>query len=84
MTARKSMSNARRAANKKWNDANLKDRYDRIQIVVPKGEKNLFKESADIAGESLSAYIVEAVRQRIAREQRAGGGFGIVDQGDRD
>lgn len=84
MPVRKPMSNARRAANKKWNDANLKDRYDRIQIVVPKGEKDLFKESADIAGESLSAYIVESVRQRIAREQRVGDGFGITGRSDRD
>ena len=30
---------AKKRANKKWNDANLKEKYDRIQVVVPKGEK---------------------------------------------
>ena len=38
MADKKPMSEAKRAANKKWNDANLKDKYDRIQLVVPKGD----------------------------------------------
>lgn len=84
MPDRKPMTEARRLANKKWNDANLKEKYDRIQVVVPKGEKDLIKAAADSAGESLSAYVATAVRQRIAREQRAGGGFGITGMDDLD
>lgn len=68
MSEKKPMSDARKAANKKWNDANLKEKYDRIQVVVPKGEKDIIKSYADKAGESISAYIVESVRQRMERE----------------
>ena len=79
MADRKPMSEAKRAANKKWNDANLKDKYDRIQLVVPKGDKDIIKAAADQAGESVSAYIVAAVRERMERE---GVGFGISTPGD--
>lgn len=75
MADKKPMSEARKAANKKWNDANLKDKYDRIQLVVPKGEKDLIKAAADQVNESVSAYIYAAVRQRMERE---GVGFGIL------
>lgn len=79
MADKKPMSEAKRAANKKWNDANLKDKYDRIQLVVPKGYKDVIKAAADQAGESVSAYIVAAVRERMERE---GVGFGISTPGD--
>ena len=75
MADKKPMSEAKRAANKKWNDANLKDKYDRIQLVVPKGEKDLIKAAADQVNESVSAYIYAAVRERIKRE---GVGFSIL------
>jgi hypothetical protein len=81
MADKKPMSEAKRAANKKWNDANLKDKYDRIQLVVPKGDKDVIKAAADQAGESVSAYIVAAVRERMARE---GVCFGISTPGDSD
>ena len=77
MADRKPMSEARRAANKKWNDTNLKEKYDRIQLVVPKGEKDIIKAAADRSGESVSAYIVEATRQRMAREKNMGAGSGF-------
>lgn len=70
MSEKKPMSDARKAANKKWNDANLKEKYDRIQVVVPKGDKDIIKSFADKAGESVSAYIVEAVRQRMERDMQ--------------
>ncbi len=74
MADKKPMTEARKAANKKWNDANLKEKYDRIQLVVPKGEKDSIKAAADLVNESVSAYIYAAVRQRMERE---GVGFGI-------
>lgn len=88
MADKKPMSEARRAANKKWNDANMKERYDRVQLVLQKGEKDIIKAAADKSGCSLSAYIVEAIRQRMEREGvsqvaaestegNAGGGFGF-------
>lgn len=67
------LSEARKQANKKWNDANMKERYDRIQLVVPKGKKEVIQQYADGSGESMSAYIVEAVDMRMS----AGGSYGI-------
>ncbi len=68
MAEKKPMSDARRAANKKWNDANLKDKYDRIQLVVPKGEKDTIKAAADLVGESVNAYVYGAIRERMQRD----------------
>ncbi len=65
------ISEARKRANKKWNDANMKDRYDRVQLVIPKGLKELWQSAAQKAGLSLNAYITEAVEAK-----RAGGGYG--------
>ena len=67
---------AKKKANKKWNDENMKDRYDRIQIVVPKGQKGIIQAAAERCGESASAYIVKAIAERMEREAM-GGGFGL-------
>ena len=71
------MSEAKKRANKKWNDDNLKDRYDRIQIVVPKGQRDIIKAAAEAAGESTNNYIRIAIEQRMEREQAGGDGFHI-------
>ena len=39
--------------------------YDRISVIVPKGEREQIKSAADAAGESLNAYIVGAIRDRM-------------------
>lgn len=75
MADKKPMTEARKAANQKWNNDNLKDRYDRIQLVVYKGEKECIKAAADRAGQSVSSYIATAVRERMERE---GMGYGIL------
>lgn len=62
------LSEARKKANKKWNDANMKERYDRIQLVVPKGEKDSIKLHAEQQGESLNAFINRAILETIARD----------------
>ena len=46
--------------------------YDRINLSIPKGLKEEWQASAQRAGLSLNAYILEAVEAR-----RAGAGFGI-------
>ena len=72
------MSEARKKANQKWNDENLKVRYDRIQIVVAKGQKEVIQAAAAACGESVSEYIKNAVAQRMEREQvQPGDDFGI-------
>ena len=66
------MSEAKKKANKKWNDENLRERYDRIQLVVPKGQKDIINAVAKAAGESTNNYIRIAIEQRMEREYMGG------------
>lgn len=68
------ISEAKKRANKKWNDANMKDRYDRVQLVLPKGQKEVIQAAARAKGESVNAYIYTAILQRVKQE---GGGYDI-------
>ena len=68
MAEKKPMSEARKAANKKWNDAHLRDKYDRVQLVVPKGDKEKIKAAADKAGLSVNAYIQKAIQERMIKD----------------
>lgn len=63
------VSEAQKRASKKWNDANMRERYDRIQIVVPKGEKDVIKEAAEECGETVSEFIRRAVEMRIESQK---------------
>ena len=66
-----SMSEAKKKANKKWNDANLKERYDRIQLVVPKGKKEIIQ-NALRDGESVNGFINALIDKELAAR-----GFGF-------
>ena len=55
------ISEAQKKATRKWNDANL----DRINLVIPKGEKANIKAHADKCGESVNAFIKKAIADRI-------------------
>ena len=41
--------------------------YDRINLLVPKGGKEQIQAAADAAGQSINAYILDAVRERMQR-----------------
>ncbi len=62
------LSEARKRANKKWNDENMKTKYDRIQIVVPKGKKPILQEHAINEGESLNGFVNRAIDETIERD----------------
>lgn len=59
------MSEAKKKANKKWNDSHLKERYDRIQLVVYKGKKEKIKAYADSKGESVNAFVNRAIDEAM-------------------
>lgn len=63
------LSEARKRANKKWNDANMTVKYDHAHLVIPKGDKDVIKAAAEEAGQSVNAYILQAIEERIQREQ---------------
>lgn len=48
------------AVKRKWNSAH----YDRIFVLVRKGEKEKIKEDARLEGKSLNEYILEAIREK--------------------
>ncbi len=51
-------------ATKKWNDKNMAERYERIQVIVQKGERAVLKSLAKEKGYSVSKYIIEAVNEK--------------------
>lgn len=42
--------------------------YDRIALVVPKGQKDIIKAHAESQGESLNGFIQRAIAEAMARE----------------
>ena len=53
------------ASKRKWTNEN----YEYTQLVTQKGEKERIKQAAMQAGQSVNAYVVEAVRRRMEQEQ---------------
>ena len=63
MSERKTLSDARKRANKKWNDETLSKKYDRIQLVVPKGRKADIEACAKAKGMSVNGWICGYIRE---------------------
>ena len=57
-------SKARIEANKRYNDK----AYDRIAVVVPKGRKKIIKQAAEKAGQSVNAYVQQAINERLEKD----------------
>ena len=55
---------AKKASNKKWDSANL----DRMSLALPAGSKERIVIAAAAAGQSVNAYIGQAINDRIERE----------------
>ncbi len=56
------------AVKNKWN-ANA---YDRVAVVVPKGQKDVIKAHAESRGESVNAFIQRAIAEAMARDAEKG------------
>ena len=73
------MGTARTKANNKWNAK----AYDRVNLVLKKETsptKDEVQAAADAKGESLNAYIVEAIRQRLESDIPTEGTTGEVEK----
>lgn len=44
--------------------------YDRINLTVPKGQKESIKAHADAQGESVNAFIFRAITETIERDEK--------------
>lgn len=69
------ISKAQQAAVKKYNDA----KYDRIEVKVKKGAKELLKAAAEASGESLNEYVGKAVSIRYGSPVHLGTEGGEAD-----
>ncbi len=69
------MTEAKKRANKKWNDTNMKEKYDRIQLIVPKGKRGTIKAAAQANGESVNAFINRLIDIEL---ERLGRGYGFA------
>lgn len=43
----------------------ISEKYDRINLTMPRGEKAIIKEKAAAVGESVNEYINKAIKQRM-------------------
>jgi uncharacterized protein (DUF1778 family) len=61
------MGTARTRANNKWNAK----AYDRINLTVPKGQKETIKAYAESRGESMNGFICKAIEQAMEKEKES-------------
>lgn len=62
----------------KYNNEYNAKKYDRITIVVPKGNKEIIQDAAECNGESVNAFINRLIEQELKRTGRS---FGFIDSG---
>lgn len=43
--------------------------YDRINIAVPKGQKDIIKACAEAKGQSINAYINSAIEEKLKQDK---------------
>ena len=65
--AERKNSEARIRANNKYNDK----AYDRINIAVPKGQKEAIKAHAEVRGESVNGFVNRAIAETMERDKAA-------------
>lgn len=69
------MSPASKAQQKAVNKY-MKENYDRINLTVPKGQKEAIKAHAERRGESTNAFINRAIAEAMERDRGAEGDSG--------
>ena len=77
------ISEAKKKANKKWNDANLKERYDRLQLVVPKGKKEKIQAAAEQQHTSVNGFINGLIDNELERMEVSEGGDSGFSSGEK-
>ncbi len=62
-----SVSKAQQASVNRYVKAN----YDRINVTMPKGCKDIIKAHAETRGESVNAFVNRAINEAMARDESA-------------
>ncbi len=52
----------------KYQNEFKKKNYDRFELVMPKGQKEIIRQRAKAAGQSLCEYINNAIAEKMAKE----------------
>ena len=52
----------------KWQNDYISRTYDRVNLTMPKGQKETIKAHAEAQGESLNAFINRAITETVARD----------------
>ena len=53
-----------------YNNSFISKAYDRINLTVPKGDKEKIKAHADHSGESVNAFINRAIQNQMERDSK--------------
>ena len=51
----------------------MSQNYDRINLTVPKGQKEIIKAHAEARGESVNAFVGRAIEETMQRDKAAPG-----------
>lgn len=46
------------------------EKYDRLNVFLPKGERDELRQIAASCGQSLNAFVVQAINERIERVKK--------------
>ncbi|MGM9521276.1 MAG: ABC transporter ATP-binding protein [Oscillospiraceae bacterium] len=57
-------------ANQRAVNKYVKNNYDRINVTMPKGKKDIIQAHAAAQGESVNGFINEAIDEKMEREQK--------------
>ncbi len=66
MAEKKTVSKAQQRSVNKY----VKENYDRINVTLPKGKKEIIKAHAESMGESVNGFISRAIDNQIERDKR--------------
>ena len=55
----------------KWQNDYIARTYDRVNLTIPKGQKETIKAHAEAQGESLNAFITRAITETMERDRPA-------------
>lgn len=48
----------------------MKEKYDRINLLLPKGKKDIVQDHVQITSESVNAFINRAINEAIERDKQ--------------
>ena len=56
----------------KWQNDYIAKKYDRINLTVPKGDKDIIQKHADATGESVNGFINRAIKECMRLDNKSG------------